>query len=780
MADVVALAVVALVLATPTFLATARRRDAGARPRRPASPVQRALLPLVPLTLAAALLSPWMPWSRSVGALAVLWATTLVWLPLSRRWSAWAHTSWGLGVAAGAAYLLAMTAWTLSSGLSAATLAAAWVLLALEASAYVLFLSYAFELHDSLGSRRWDRRRPLVGSAAVGATEARGADAEVPFVSIHVPCHNEPPELVVETLERLLRLDHLAYEVLVIDNNTDYEALWTPVEAFCARHPELLRFHRLVDWPGFKSGALNYALEHVDPRTALIGVVDADYQVDPDWLRDATAPFADPRVAFVQSPQDYRGWEHVQYLRSLYHSYDYFFAVSQPSRDERDAAIFGGTMGLVRREALLAVGGWDEWCVTEDAELSLRLLAAGWSGLHLDRAYGHGLMPLTFEALKRQRFRWCFGGMQILKRHSRLLLGLGGRGQLTAAQRLGYLFGGIQWFGDLLGLVFSLVVMASLVDLAVGGGLVVQRLAGLLLVAVPAVVLLGVVRAVAGIRAASRAVPEHAATWRDAVGAFLVWLSLGWVVSLATVRGLAEPRGVFLRTPKVSEQVRWVDAVRANRAETALLVLAVACATAGVVGRPGPVTAGLVGLLMLPASGWLAAPLHTVAAMHADLPRDLRAQRASERRRGWWRPQRRTSIATLLGAVAVGALVLVVVQPGSTDAPTTPALPRLPLPSPSGQAPTPASSPTGPAPGSTSSSSGPSAPTTTPPSAGVPTPTASGSSAPTPTAPPTTTPAPTRTTPVPPTTAATPTSRPTSTGRPTATPRPSATPTGRP
>ncbi|KRE60991.1 glycosyltransferase [Nostocoides sp. Soil756] len=255
-----------------------------------------------------------------------------------------------------------MAGWTVASGLHGGAVLGAWLLLALELAAFVLFVSYAYELHDALGSRRWVRRATTASTPAVPGRE--------PFVSIHVPTHNEPPELVVETLERLLALEYPAYEVLVVDNNTDDE-LVAPVEAFCARHPDVLRFHRLLDWPGFKSGALNFALEQVDPRTELVGVVDADYQVDADWLTLATVPFAEDRVAFVQSPQDYRGWEGAQYLRSLYHSYDYFFAVSQPSRDERDAAIFGGTMGLVRRRALVEVGGWDERCVTEDAELSL-------------------------------------------------------------------------------------------------------------------------------------------------------------------------------------------------------------------------------------------------------------------------------------------------------------------------------------------------------------------------------------------------------------------------
>ena len=132
--------------------------------------------------------------------------------------------------------------------------------------------------------------------------------------------------------------------------------------------------------------------------------------------------FADPRIGFVQAPQDYRDWQHARYYRRLHYSYKYFFSVSQPSRNERDGAIFAGTMGLIRRVALDELGGWDEWCITEDAEISLRLLRAGWSGMHVDESGGRGIMPLTFEALKGQRYRWCFGGIQLLRMHWTSLL----------------------------------------------------------------------------------------------------------------------------------------------------------------------------------------------------------------------------------------------------------------------------------------------------------------------------------------------------------------------
>jgi cellulose synthase/poly-beta-1,6-N-acetylglucosamine synthase-like glycosyltransferase len=114
----------------------------------------------------------------------------------------------------------------------------------------------------------------------------------------------------------------------------------------------------------------------------------------------------------------------------------------------------------LNRELLTKVGGWDEWCITEDADTSLRLLRAGYSGLFINKSFGRGIMPLTFSSLKSQRFRWCFGGMQILRRHWRSLMpsDRSPDNKLSIAQRFDYLIGGLQWLNDLVYLGFTLVL----------------------------------------------------------------------------------------------------------------------------------------------------------------------------------------------------------------------------------------------------------------------------------------------------------------------------------
>ena len=588
---------------------------------------------------------------------------SLVWLPITRRWSARAHLCWTATTYVFVAYLMFMLWWTFASGLGIAGTIGGLILWLLELFAAFLGCAYLWELCDALGRESWQRRiRHGV------PTEALPAVAELPYVSLHVPAYNEPPDMVIATLTSLLALDYPNYEIIVLDDNTDDEQLWRPVESWCWKNN--VKFVHLADWPGYKSGALNHALRSmIDPRTELIGVIDSDYQLDPEFLRRCAPLFADPKVGFIQAPQDYRDWRQAPFYRRLYYSYKYFFAVTQPSRNERDGAIFAGTMGLIRRSALEQVGGWDEWCITEDAELSLRLLRDGWSGLHVDRSFGVGVMPLTFEALKGQRFRWCFGGIQILRRHWRLMLpgGRNRRNQMTNAQRWAYLSGALQWYGDLVGLLFYLFLLVGAVNVVVGGGLLFRKLTGFLLAAIPMLVILGFVRAVALLRRGT------GASWRDAFGAFMIWQSTGLVVARASVQGLFAREAEFLRTPKTAEDAHWWDAIRGNLGETALAVLGLA-ALVGCLSNPSGYGSVLAAsLLVWPTFAYASAPYNSFSARRAALPPQLRTRRRTEYRRG--RAARHLTYAmTGLGIAGIAAAVAVVLLAPGKQPVVTPQL----------------------------------------------------------------------------------------------------------
>ena len=650
--------------------------------------------------------------SNIVASAVGLCLVSLLWLPFTRRWNARAHLCWASTTYLFATYIAFMLDWTFVSHLGVAGTAGGLVLWLLELSAAFLGCAYLWELCDALGSEQW-RRRVRRGS------QPEATAGELQYVSLHVPAYNEPPEMVIDTLESLRQLDYPNYEIIAIDDNTADESMWRPVEAWCRENE--IKFVHLDDWPGYKSGALNYALRNLtDQRAELIGVVDSDYRIEPDFLKRTAPLFAEPEVGFIQAPQDYRDWEHARYFRRLYYSYLYFFVVSQPSRNERDGAIFAGTMGLIRRRALEEVGGWDEWCITEDAELSLRLLRNGRSGLHVDRSFGKGVMPLTFEALKGQRFRWCFGGIQILRRHWRSMLP--GRrtqqNQLDLGQRWAYLSGAVQWYGDLLGLCFFLFLLVGAANIAFGGGVLFRKLSGFLLAAIPLLVLLGLVRAVGLLRRGT------GASWRDAIGAFFIWQSTGLTTARASVQALFAKEAEFLRTPKTSEEGNLWDAVKGNRGESLLAALGIAAIVATllhVTSYAAPLTAAL---LLWPTIAYLSAPINSLAAQRAAIPPDLRARRRSEFLR--YGGVRRASVAAGSLAVVGGtvALALVLLGPGhqfivppqlikpAQGKPPAHASPS-PRPQPSPATSSPTSSPTGTAPSQTSSPS-PTSTSTTP------------------------------------------------------------------
>jgi exo-beta-1,3-glucanase (GH17 family)/cellulose synthase/poly-beta-1,6-N-acetylglucosamine synthase-like glycosyltransferase len=443
--------------------------------------------------------------------------------------------------------------------------AAIAVMVPAAAAMLAVLLANGFEFVEVLWRRAWRREfRPLAPVAPI----------DEPFVSIHLPACNEPPEMVILTLESLARLDYRNFEVLVVDNNTRDERLWRPVEAACGRLGPRFRFFHLADWPGFKAGALNFALRETDPRAAIVGVVDADYAVDRGWLARLVGHFADANVAVVQAPQAHREFESSAFRRMANWEFDGFFRIGMHHRNERNAIIQHGTMTLVRRSALEGVGGWAEWCICEDAELGLRLMKAGHDVRYVDAVLGRGLTPADFAAFKAQRFRWAFGAMQILKRHLRALVL---PGKLTLGQRYHFLTGWFSWFADALHLVFAFGALAWTIGTLAAPGVFTLPLD---LYLVPVLVFLAC-KALFG-PLLYRARVE--CSWADLAGASAASMGLSHAIARGVLAGLVRRNGTFKRTAKgANGAARRASAVR----EEGLMLGALSLAAAGVVFRFG-------------------------------------------------------------------------------------------------------------------------------------------------------------------------------------------------
>ena len=234
------------------------------------------------------------------------------------------------------------------------------------------------------------------------------------FVSIHIPSFNEPADLLKNTLKHLSLLKYKNYEVIVVDNNTVDEAVWKPVEKYCNELGNNFKFFHVDKLEGFKAGALNFAQNETSPEAEFIVVVDADYEVKPQFLKEALSYFVDDDVAFVQFPQAYMNITGEN--KGVAVEYEHFFKIYMKMANYFNCVPSTGTLVIFRRNVLNEIGFYDKKCLTEDAEIGTRLIEASRKGIYIDKVMGRGLMPYDIEAYKKQKSRWACGNAQILKK----------------------------------------------------------------------------------------------------------------------------------------------------------------------------------------------------------------------------------------------------------------------------------------------------------------------------------------------------------------------------
>lgn len=361
-----------------------------------------------------------------------------------------------------------------------------------------------------------------------------------PKVSIHIPAYREPPEMLNATLDSVARLDYGNLECIVVINNTPDPALWEPVEAHCRALGDRFKFVREDKLAGFKAGALRLALDHTAADAEVIGILDADYVVQADWLKDLMPAFDDPKVGLVQAPQDHRDGNRSLMHRALNSEYAGFFDIGMVQRNETNAIVTHGTMCLIRRAAMEDAGGWSSDTICEDTDLGLAILARGWSARYTDLRYGHGLLPDTFAFYKRQHHRWASGGVQIAKKHWQSFLP--GASNLNLPQKQSFALGWVTWLGaETLGVVVALLNLILVPFVAFAGTVVPD--------AVLTVPILGAFAV-----SLTHFVTLYRLRVRAAIGSMLgalvAAMSLQWTIARAVSSGMLKDKLTFVVTAK--------------------------------------------------------------------------------------------------------------------------------------------------------------------------------------------------------------------------------------
>jgi exo-beta-1,3-glucanase (GH17 family)/cellulose synthase/poly-beta-1,6-N-acetylglucosamine synthase-like glycosyltransferase len=431
------------------------------------------------------------------------------------------------------------------------------LLLPMQAGLLAIILVNGFEMSELIWPQGLRRRFTPIGPPE---------GFRYPKVSIHVPICKEPPDMVAETLNGLAALDYPDFEVLVIDNNNPHPELWQPVERHCAALGPRFRFFHLETHPGYKAGALNFALRHTDPAAEVVAVVDSDYLVRPDWLRSLVPHFARPEVGVVQAPQDHRAWQGSLFKEAINWEYHGFFEIGMVHRNERNAIIQHGTMTLIRRAVLEGSGSWAEWCICEDAELGMRVQSLGYDTVYVKESFGKGLTPDSFAGYKRQRFRWVYGAVQIMKRHWATLSPFRRQSGLNLAQRYHFIAGWLPWFGDAVSLVMNVLCVLWSLGMFLFPKYFGAPLYILLLPPIGAFLF----KLLHFLWLYTARVPCGLA---QRLGAALAGTALTHTIAIAILRGLFTRTMPFLRTPKCESKSAVVKSLLMARGEAVMFAL---------------------------------------------------------------------------------------------------------------------------------------------------------------------------------------------------------------
>ena len=282
----------------------------------------------------------------------------------------------------------------------------------------------------------------MLGFAFLGHLEStREGDAATTtsLVSVLVPAFNESV-CIQSSIRSLAGLEYPNLEIVVIDDGSTDDTYWQAVEE--AKRTPGVEVRVVSQANGGKASALNRGLR--EARGEFVMCVDGDSKVAPASLRHGMRHFADPHVVAVAgnvkvvNRRNLLTWlqalEYVEGL-NLMRSAQAFF---------RTVNIVPGPLGIFRRQAVLAAGGYSTATFAEDCDLTLQLLGGGWKIKYEPRTIAYTEAPEQLHALLKQRYRWTRGILQALRKHRSLLVA-SGRGFGTRMTMAYMMFEAILW-----------------------------------------------------------------------------------------------------------------------------------------------------------------------------------------------------------------------------------------------------------------------------------------------------------------------------------------------
>jgi len=244
------------------------------------------------------------------------------------------------------------------------------------------------------------------------------SDADLPHVLLQIPVFNEP--LVTEqSLRCVAQLDWPKdkLRIQLLDDSTDETSARAAAVAEELRAAGAVIDHvRRTDRSGFKAGACAHGLTLTDEP--FIAMLDADFRPPPNWLKRTVPLFlTDDRAGFVQSRCEFQNFQTNWLTRAQGLVQDGHYMIEQRSRALAGWLFqFNGTGGIWRRATIEDAGGWSDYSLCEDLDLTVRAELRGWHGLFVSEPPIPGQVPEGIRDFRRQQRRWSNGFVQVAQK----------------------------------------------------------------------------------------------------------------------------------------------------------------------------------------------------------------------------------------------------------------------------------------------------------------------------------------------------------------------------
>ncbi len=251
----------------------------------------------------------------------------------------------------------------------------------------------------------------------------RAETTSKPSVSVIIPAWNE--EVGIErTIWSVLNTEYSRLQVVVVNDGSTDGTDERVNQILAEYRPDptqqaAIKYLHLTN--GGKARAMNRAMVHATGDIVI--TIDADSVMDPGAIDNMVKHFDDPKVGGVAGNVIVGNRRKlIAWIQQMEYLYGFFFKRSDSLFNS--VYIIGGAAAAYRRKVLQEMGGFDHSIITEDIEMSTRILSHGYKTRYACDAVVYTEGPSELAGLCNQRLRWKYGRLLTFLKHRRLFFSL--------------------------------------------------------------------------------------------------------------------------------------------------------------------------------------------------------------------------------------------------------------------------------------------------------------------------------------------------------------------